>query len=576
MAGTSQTALPPRTNTADDKPTADEQELLHRLSDMYDEGEGVRDQWRDPKDVERDLDLFRGDVGPAKKYMAANFIEAFIDRMVAQLTDNRPIIRVEPYKAGLHAVARIMNKVVRGVWDESDMQRQAFKMAHLAASMSSAGLYTGYDPSRDEIDLEVLRQDQVVTDPKVKEAGRLSRADYVFIKRIVALDELKVRFPGRGASIDADKRLSNLRSKKDGGARTLVSPILDAAKSFFGQQRDPVVPRAEITECWVRDWQKGADGKALFPGGRLIIRGDDIVLWDGPNPYWDGQWPIDWYDWSVDPDHVWGRSETGRLRHLQLAFNQIGDGLVRNQLLSNVFTIIADFDAFPPEMWRKLQKMDDSLILRKQNRNATVQPVPPPVFGADKLAIMKFMFTMAQLLAGVPDVTLGESPGSLQSGVAIEGLQESANLMTRARASRLEDFYKRVGQKLIARILQFYTSDRVVGIAGPTADSVAYAKARQEMFYEIINGKVEPIDPERRRRALNDMRFTVSPGSSAPGSRISRAKMMAELFMVGLVSGEDVLAAGDFPEPAEMIQRAQAERAKLTAAGIEPPRPAGK
>ena len=46
--------------------------------------------------------------------------------------------------------------------------------------------------------------------------------------------------------------------------------------------------------------------------------------------------------------------------------------------------------------------------------------------------------------------------------------------------------------------------------------------------------------------------------------------------MVGLASGEDVLAAGDFPEPAEMIKRAQAERAKLAAAGIEPPKPSGK
>jgi len=227
-------------------------------------------------------------------------------------------------------------------------------------------------------------------------------------------------------------------------------------------------------------------------------------------------------------------------------------------------------------MWRKLQKLDDSLILRKQNRNAVVTPIPPPVFGADKLAIMKFMFTMAQLLAGVPDVTLGESPGSLQSGIAVEGLQESANLMTRARASRLEDLYKRVGQKLIARILQFYTSDRVVGIAGPSEDAVAYAKARQEMFYEIIDDKVEPVSSERRRRALNDMRFTVSPGSSAPGTRTSRAKLMSELFVVGLASGEDVLAAGDFPEPAEMIKRAQAERAKLAAAGIEPPKPSGK
>jgi len=239
VAGTSQTALPPRTNTADDKPTADEQELLHRLDDLYEEGEGVRDERRDPKDVESDLNLFRGDVGPSKKYMAANFIEAFIDRMVAQLTDNRPIIRVEAYKAGLHPVARVMNKVVRTVWDDADMQRQAFKMAHLAASSASAGLYTGYDPARDEITLETLRLDQVVIDPKIREAARIGQAaDYVFITRIVPLDELRVRFPGRGAAVEPDKRLSNLRVKKAGG-KSVMSPAPSLASKTIRCCRAP-------------------------------------------------------------------------------------------------------------------------------------------------------------------------------------------------------------------------------------------------------------------------------------------------------------------------------------------------
>lgn len=551
--------------------SADESELVKRLEALEEEGTRVRDKWAPAADLDRDLQLFRTGGGPDRKFFNANFIEAFVDRMVAQLTDNRPIIRVESMKQGLRGVARALDRGVRILWEEADLQRQTFKMAHLAATMRSAGLYTGYDPFEDDIVLEPLRVDQVILDPKVTEAARVSKnSDYLSITRVVTLDELRTRFPGRGASVAADSKLSNLTPREAGGSKTVLSPVLDA----FRKAPEAALGRAEVIETWVRDWRRTASGDPMFPGGRLIIRAKDLVLWDGPNPYWDGRWPVDWFDWGVDPQHVWGRSAIELLRHIQLPFNQLMDGLVRNQLLSNVMAIVADYDAVPPEMWKKLQKIDDTLIIRKQNRNATFTIEAPPAFGADKLNIARQMFTMAQLLTGVTDVTLGETPGSLQSGVAIEGLQEGANLMNRARASRLEDFYERVGQKLIARIFQFYDTDRVAGMLGPLPDAEEYGKKRQELFFEPSeDGELTPTSPETRRRALRDFRFAVSPGSSAPGTRTNRAKMMVQLHAAGLAAGEDVLAAADFPEPQEMLQRAQAELAKRVAAGIPPPVP---
>lgn len=567
--------LPPRLalSETDRRVSPDEQKLLDKLDDFYDEGKRCRDEWAPPKDLERDLELFRTGGGPEKKHFAANFIEAFVDRMVAQLTDNRPITRIEARKAGIRGVSRTLDTVSRAVWDDASMQRQACKMAHLAATMRSAGLYTGYDPVLDEVNLEPLRIDQVAFDPRVQEAARVGRsADYLFIRRVVPTAELAARFPGRGAAVTPDARLSNLRVEDDKGVgtRTVRTPL---GNVFSSQPEKLALPRAEVYECYLRDWQRTPDGLAMFPNGRLILRSKDLILWDGPNFFWDGDWPVDWYDWMVDPEHPWGRNEPSRLRHLQLPFNRLMDGLVRNQLISNIMTLIADWDAFPPEMWKKLQAIEDTLILRKQNRTATADLKPPPAFGADKLNIARQIFTFAQLLTGVTDVTLGETPGSLQSGQAIEGLQEGANLMTRSRASRLEDLYERVGQKLVSRIFQFFTADRVVALVGPGEDAEAYAKHRQEFFFEMVNGKPEATTPEKRKQAFRDFRFAVSPGSSAPGTRLNRGKMMAELFSLGLATGKDVLAAADIPEPDEMIARAQAERAKLAAAGILPPPP---
>ena len=63
--------------------------------------------------------------------------------------------------------------------------------------------------------------------------------------------------------------------------------------------------------------------------------------------------------------------------------------------------------------------------------------------------------------------------------------------------------------------------------------------------------------PAAQREALRFMRFSVLPGSSAPGSRLARARMMAELVKLGAASRRDVLLAADFQDPDEMLKRAQ-------------------
>ena len=552
----------------------DESRLLDKLEALRDEGKRVRDKWAPPSDIEKDINLFRDGGSPGgstQKHFSANFIEAFIDRQISQLTDNRPIVRIDSRKVGLKAVAHVVDRAARIVWEEADTQRQAAKMAHLAATMRSAGFYTGYDPREDEISLEPLRIDQVVFDPKVEEAARVSKdADYLSICRVTPLAELRDRYPGRGASVKPDAALSNFRPSEGDKRRTVLSPVMDAVRRASA---GVAVERAKVYETWIRDWQRTATGDLMFPGGRLVMHTDDIVLWDGPNPYWDGDWPLDWYDWGVDPEHPWGRSEVGRMRYLQLPFNALMDGLIRNQMLTNILLVEAEYDAYAPELWKKLQSIEDSLVMRTQRRNANAKVTVPPTFGADKLNIARQIFTVAQLLAGVPDVVLGETPGSLQSGVAIEGLQEGANLMTRARASRLEDLYGRIGQKLVSRVFQFFDTDRIAGIVGPSADAESYAKARQEMFFQLVNGKPEPTTPEQRRRALRDFRFTVSPGSSAPGTRRNRVADMLKLHAAGLAGATDVLGAGDFPEPEEMAERAAKELGQRAAAGVPPPPP---
>ena len=132
---------PVKPDTAPDHTDDSEQCLLKALDAIADEACRVKDHWVKDTDLTRDLDLYRGKLkGNADdRYFDCNFVGAFIDRMVAQLTDNRPIIRLENRKAGISKVARSVEKVIQCVWDESKVQRGLFKLANNAAVNRSAG-----------------------------------------------------------------------------------------------------------------------------------------------------------------------------------------------------------------------------------------------------------------------------------------------------------------------------------------------------------------------------------------------------------------------------------------------------
>lgn len=553
----------PPINTNVAQQGSDEQRLLKRLQELRTEAEESKKQALTRSDKltdEDDLKLYRGEVGPKDRFCDGNFVQAFVDRAVAQLTDNRPILRVEHRKAGLKTMARTLEKAISAVWQESDLQRQAFKMCHNAAIQRSAGIYTGYDPTTDDIYFEVLKQDQLLVDPTVSEAGLIDRGEYLFIKRIKPLSDLRLRFPGRGAQVRSDTSLINVGR----GMSMVESPVTELVKTGTKKSAD-AIPRAEVWEAFIKDRQQAVDGKRLFPTYRHIIHTKDVILADTPLTYWDATIPVDWFDWAVDPVHPWGLSAPSLIRRLQLSFNQILDGTVENTLISNFIAVIGDYDAIDGKRWNELQKIRSSIILRKtgQNKNITIQA--PPVYGMDKMQLAKTLFTFAQLLFGVTDVTLGEAPGSLQSGIALEGLQESANLMTRARASRLEDFFSRIGNKAIARILQFVTSDRVFSFLGPTGEALAYALNRQELF---IDDEKKPLSDDMRRQVFKYLRFSVLPGSSAPGTRQRRAELMTNLQKIGCASRKMVLQAADFQDADGMLAEAEADFQKFPPPGF--------
>jgi hypothetical protein len=106
----------------------------------------------------------------------------------------------------------------------------------------------------------------------------------------------------------------------------------------------------------------------------------------------------------------------------------------------------------------------------------------------------------------------------------------------------------------MARVLQFWPSDKVVHLLGPSGESIEYALNRKELF---LNDDLTPMTNEQRRDVFKHLRFSILPGSSLPGTRQRRAQQMVMLHQLGAASRKMVLQAADFMDPDQMLKEAE-------------------
>ena len=533
----------------------DERDLLEYSKSLWLEGRESREGFRKHSDIVLDRKTYRGKLRPkghveADRIFSLNIVQAFIDRMVAQLTDNRPIIRIESVNPSLAGMSDVLEKYIRSViWEESRAQRQLFRIAHTAAIEGAAGACVSYSNVSGTIQVEMLHQEQISLHRGVVEAAMIDDAEYICIRRDVPLSWLRQRFPHRGSAVKADVTADKTASNTE-----VESPH----ESFFGgsKKSSDTIEMAAFYDLSIIDRETRVRGDLAFPQRRRILFTQDVLLDDGPNPYGDGLAPVDVFDWGVDPEHPWGMSAAEMMRLAQVAFNDIMDGNIQNQITLNMMNLIQDQNALDTKSLTRMRKLKGINILSKR-RNSTVSLQSPPSFGQDKIALAREIFSYLQAIMGVSGLTLEGGTGSLQSGQALEGLQEGGNLMTRSRASRLEDFMARIGQKITARIIQFVPPEKVIEFLGETEETAAYATGRTSFF--VGGGK--PLTLQQKATKFRLLRFAIEPGSSAPGSKQARAQSMLGLHLLPqpLVSGKAVLEAAEIRNPERMIQEARGE-----------------
>jgi hypothetical protein len=499
----------------------------------------------------------------------ANIIRNQVEKKVAALTEVKPTIKVSPTKPGLVDAAHILNQSIKSIWDMNQLDQTLYRLCMTAMTLGSSFLTAYYDPKASNYlgDIQVRQIDprRVLVDPGVTEAENLRDAAYLITESFDTLSNIRMQFPGRGMLVKADRKYSTFATDRNKtGNHGVLSAVLRSMPQMFKSGptiKEGPIPRATLREYWIRDPQLGEDGQPMFPTGRHIIRAGDVVLLDEKNPYWDGGFPLEMFDWNLDFDTPWGVGEVQELRRIQESFNRIGDGIIRNALISNNVKVIADMDALEPDKWDELTNEGGIIIKKRPGREITYdmpQPLPDYLF-----TLMTTLINFADMLTGNVDVTAGKRPSGVMSASAIEGLQMQAQTLVRAVARRLEGVLERIGQKLISRVLQFYTHDRVLHMLGPSHEWISYTFERQKIYVDDSGKPRKALDVERM---FNDFRFLVVPGSSLATTRVQRTMLAMNLrgnLGVPVPSLKTILKEADLGDPEEMIKEGYEEAQKL-------------
>jgi hypothetical protein len=150
-------------------------------------------------------------------------------------------------------------------------------------------------------------------------------------------------------------------------------------------------------------------------------------------------------------------------------------------------------------------------------------------------------------LSGITEVTEGRRPGQVTSGVAIESLATMAQTTIRLKARQIEAMIERMGQKLIPRIFQFYTTDRVFNFSGASNGKIQKYTFEREKIRKKIQKDGE--------LSFRDYVFKVVPTSSLAMTKWQKGLMATQLYQMGLIDEKAALDSLEFPNRDEIMKR---------------------
>lgn len=277
--------------------------------------------------------------------------------------------------------------------------------------------------------------------------------------------------------------------------------------------------------------------RSKYPNGRLIQMANNVVLYDGPNPYW-GRFPVVRVPMFPTLDTFWPPvSPFGSVLELQKAANKVESLKVENVLRLNAGLLIADADSgVDPNTFMNIP---GQCILKKPGSDVHVQ-YPPPMPQDMVMMPEQLRYTM-KLILGFPPSRVGMGArGNVSAELNETEISQSMSL-SRLRGRLLHHSVQKLAEMILARMAQFYTTARGLAYVAP-------------------GGKWESV-PWRPLDEPQGYSVHVDPASFTVRSKSMMQRLYLQLAKAGKIGTPDLLKMLEIPNAEEVGERMMKELA---------------
>ena len=316
-----------------------------------------------------------------------------------------------------------------------------------------------------------------------------------------------------------------------------------------------------------------------------------MVLFDGENPYDDKKFPFIGLTNYTLPREFWGISEVEQLMGPNKIYNKvISFTLDVLTLMGNPIWVVdttsgIDTDNLFNRPGLVVEKEPGSEVRRESG--VELQPYVLPL-----LDRVKQLFDG---LSGAKDISKPVDDNAITAASAIVAVQEAAQTRLRLKARHLDAFLQEMGQHYVERVMQFYSSPKVVRITGED-QGYQYFKfhidtMKDEAGNEIMGENGKPRKVAHMRNYIQNtetgkvsesleatsyeihglLDVKVSTGSSLPFAKNQAAEKAMKLYTIapppggGVIDDEELLKALDYPNWEAVLQRVKQKRAEQAA-----------
>lgn len=497
-----------------------------------------------------------------KSSPVSNRVWSNLIQLVSYLTDIRPSFEVKSSNKQFDGHCDVLNKLVKSWFYNQDIDTTLAQIIiHAATTIGYGRLVWNPDLMGGMGDMQLTALGPTDLIP-IRPQHNLQGCRGVIYHKVKELSWFKEKFPIMGNLVPADSSLS--RYSKDVRPAGMAGRAWDALggamkrvmAAGMGSVMESSLPVAMLREYWIRDDQRNTSntnvtvgdpvkgygyivrpGDLLYPRGRLIVMGGPVVLYDGPNPHWHGQFPFIALRLNQVPWSWLGISEFRNQIPLQESMNHILAGIMDSVKRAVNPPLLSPSNAFGDAVKRNLDpNMPNATIYYNPNTIAPPQYAQAASLPGFVFETMLYFQRELDSQSGFLDLQGLTRRGIVPAGDTIEQLKQNQQTMVRLKVRYVEGFFKELGQQFLSNSFQFYTLPRRIHMLG--SDGMTWDDFDFDRGTMVPNGQTPDV-------FSRNFGFFVAPGSLLDANRVQKALLMLQLRRMGDMDLKNLLEALD-------------------------------